>query len=117
MAKTADRSAAEKQPAAAPAEEKGKQAPPRRIRRIDPAKGKGVYDRYVQGQTRCKICNYLMYVEGRTTVKDREGNPIITRQMKCTGPGNHRYPIKEKIKLEENPKTPKADAGKETEKS
>ena len=58
---------------------------------------KGVYDRYVQGKTKCKLCHYPMMVNGTQEEKLADG-VLITRHMKCLGPGNHRYPLKEIVK-------------------
>jgi len=66
------------------------------------AKQCGIYDRYVSGHTRCRICNAPMYVDGTERRYDA-GGVLIVRWMKCAGAGNHRYPLREYLRLQKPP--------------
>jgi hypothetical protein len=62
------------------------------------SKTDGITDRFVPGKTRCKTCGYPMMVNGTGQKTTDDGDIVITRFMKCLGPDNHKYPLKELIK-------------------
>lgn len=51
---------------------------------------------YAGRNTRCKFCFFPIIVNGTQKTKlQEEGKVLITRFIKCIGPGNHKYPLKE----------------------
>ena len=54
-----------------------------------------VVGRYAGKATRCGICGYPVMVNGTRRDEMPDGRSMITRSMKCLGPGNHRFPLKE----------------------
>ncbi len=65
-----------------------------------------VYDFYKKGKTRCRICNYPMMVDGTRAFELEKNKRLLIRWMKCIGPGNHRYVLKEIIVKEVIPSNP-----------
>lgn len=55
-------------------------------------------ERFIPGKTMCRICGARMTVTGTTTTEDKaSGRVYITRNLKCLGRRNHKYPLTEII--------------------
>ena len=80
----------EKEPApAAVAEVKTKTPPPAKM----------LSERFVPGQTRCKLCKGRLFVRHTEKTPLDNGDILITRSVKCGGPKRHSYQINETIRM------------------
>ena len=74
----------------------GKGAKDALIERLRP-RVRRITRRYIEGVTTCAYCPADIMVTGTDKQPMADGRVMVTRQIKCKGKHNHKYPLKETV--------------------